>query len=142
MDPVRRGTAQFSNTLKVQLKAAVPQMKALRSTTKTFYSEIVVQDETPSNPEKGKGPEVATGILVDVGSADRAKEGVEYTTTGGIGHGWHGGLCVALHVLDVQLIRVAQRAHLQISRRCKKVRRLRPYLSVIRSIVAQTPRAQ
>lgn len=94
MHGLRPTCDSFASHLRTQLRAAVPLMKSIKPLLNTFYSEVLVSESPAAANGKGKERErndeglLETPTLIDTASAP------DFTTTGGLGNGWHGGLCV------------------------------------------------
>ncbi|GAA95389.1 uncharacterized protein L969DRAFT_44592 [Mixia osmundae IAM 14324] len=107
LNALRNVCDSFSGILKSQLKTVLPEMKTLKRTTSTFFSEILIAEEVQAgivDDAVPKLPPLASPNLMDdddlipngVDSKGKAKEveghGQPWTTRGGLDQGWHGGL--------------------------------------------------
>ncbi|KAI5481518.1 GTPase activating protein [Pseudohyphozyma bogoriensis] len=96
LNSLRTTNDQFCAILKTQLKAALPLMKQLKPFARTFFSEFFLNPDRDELDAKKKEAESAVGELISFGD-DGAKDklddaGEEWSTKGGLGEQYHGGL--------------------------------------------------
>ena len=88
LNALRPTCDQFAAQLRTQLRAALPLMKSLKPLSRTFYSEVLVNEEGEKKTEAQ--PAVS---LIDMEEKDpKAAEQSEWTTVSGVEGGWHAGL--------------------------------------------------
>ena len=86
LNALRPTCDQFAAQLRTQLRAALPLMKSLKPLSRTFYSEVLVDEDG----EKKAEPAVS---LIDVEDKDpKASDQAEWNTVSGLEKGWHAGL--------------------------------------------------
>jgi len=82
----------FASHLRTQLRAAVPLMKSIKPLLNTFYSEVLVSESPAAANGKGKERERNDEGLLEKPTLIDAASTPDFTTNGGLGNGWHGGL--------------------------------------------------
>lgn len=69
-------------------------MKSIKPLLNTFYSEVLVSESPATSNGKGKERERNDEGLLPQPTLIDTEPTREFTTVGGLGNGWHGGLCV------------------------------------------------